>query len=279
MDDKIIVPPIKCQGIKTKLVPFIKQNIIWGNKGYWVEPFLGSGVVVFNIAPKRAILSDTNEHIINFYLGVQNGSITPNSVRAYLEKEGAMLSIRDDDYYYIVRDRFNIDHNPLDFLFLNRACFNGVMRFNRKGGFNVPYNHKPDRFSKAYITKIVNQVDKVSRVIKSNDYKFVVSDWRDSLRVVSKNDYVYLDPPYIGRHADYFNQWSEADADDLANAIKALPSHFAYSMWMENRYRINEHNLKHFLNFHTEKIEHFYHVGSKVALRNSMTEGLILNYG
>jgi hypothetical protein len=68
-------PPIKCQGIKTKLVPFIFRNICWDESkgGRWIEPFLGSGVVVLNLAPERALLTDTNQHIIHFYQAIQCG--------------------------------------------------------------------------------------------------------------------------------------------------------------------------------------------------------------
>ena len=61
---KTIVPPIKCQGIKTKLVPFIKDNIIRNPNGTWIEPFVGTGVVAFNLAPQRAFLLDKNQYII-----------------------------------------------------------------------------------------------------------------------------------------------------------------------------------------------------------------------
>ena len=63
---KIIIPPIKIQGIKSKIVPEIQNNLTWNKEGKWIEPFLGSGVVLFNIQPNTAVLSDTNPHIINF---------------------------------------------------------------------------------------------------------------------------------------------------------------------------------------------------------------------
>ena len=94
------VPPIKCQGIKTKLVPFIFGNINWNGTGRWIEPFLGSGVVLFNLAPKRALAADSNPHIISFYRGIQTKSITAVGVRWFLEKEGALLSRRGQEYYY-----------------------------------------------------------------------------------------------------------------------------------------------------------------------------------
>ena len=64
--EKIITPPIKCQGIKTKLVPFIIENVQRDENGLWIEPFVGTGAVAFNIAPARALLCDKNRHIISF---------------------------------------------------------------------------------------------------------------------------------------------------------------------------------------------------------------------
>ena len=52
-NSKVIVPPIKCQGIKTKIVPFIKRKVERNPDGVWIEPFVGTGVVAFNIVPKK----------------------------------------------------------------------------------------------------------------------------------------------------------------------------------------------------------------------------------
>ena len=83
----IVVPPIKSQGIKTKLVPWI-QALVPKVSGKWIEPFLGTGVVAFNSGFRKALLNDTNPHVICFYQGVKNREITPQGFRAYLEKEG-----------------------------------------------------------------------------------------------------------------------------------------------------------------------------------------------
>ena len=158
------VPPVKCQGIKTKLIKFISQSISWNGKGKWVEPFLGSGVVLFNICPKRALVSDTNKHIIQIYLEIQSNKITPSIVRDFLEDNSNKLLKDGQEYYNFIRTRFNETGSALDLIFLNRSCFNGIMRFNSKGKYNVPFGHKPERFRKAYITKIVNQVKWVSDI-------------------------------------------------------------------------------------------------------------------
>ncbi|ATS18606.1 hypothetical protein BRW62_07385 [Parathermosynechococcus lividus PCC 6715] len=73
---RVLVPPIKCQGIKTKLVPWIKAIIPADFDGRWIEPFMGSGVVVFNVRPRKALLADSNPHLINFYQAVAKGEIT-----------------------------------------------------------------------------------------------------------------------------------------------------------------------------------------------------------
>ena len=132
-EERIIVPPIKCQGIKTKLIPFIRDNIETPENGIWIEPFLGSGVVAFNVAPKRALLTDKNQYIIAFYRGIQDSSITGQTVREFLEYHSPMLEHGGTEYYHKMRDEFNKNKDPLYFLFLNRADFNGMIRFNRKG--------------------------------------------------------------------------------------------------------------------------------------------------
>lgn len=276
---RVIVPPIKCQGIKTKLVPFILSNVKWDGRGRWIEPFLGSGVVLFNVQPERALVSDSNIHIITLYKRIADGSLTPERVEAYLKREGAKLLSGGAEYYYEVRKRFNTSHDPLDFLFLSRACFNGVMRFNKKGEFNVPFCNKPDRFRQAYVTKITNQVLALARVMRGKEWEFRSCDWRECLAEAREGDFVYLDPPYIGRHVDYYNHWTEEDAIELAKVAQSLPCGVALSMWKENKYRANGHLSDHWSGMVERTFSHYYHVGSLETLRNSMEEALMITPG
>lgn len=278
MTEKVYVPPIKIQGIKTKLVPLIRKNVIIDGNTLWIEPFMGSGVVGFNIEPHRAIFADTNPHIINFYNQVKGGIITPYSVRAFLEQEGKRLEAGDDEYYYAVRRRFNADHNPLDFLFLNRACFNGMIRFNKYYEFNVPYGHKPQRFARAYITKIVNQVAHVSELIQRHSWDFLCQPFEQTIALAGKNAFVYCDPPYIGRHVDYYDSWDEASELTLHNALIRSGARFMLSTWNHNDYRANEYIPKIWSDCYKITREHFYHVGAKEVNRNPIVEALLTNY-
>ena len=81
MKTTVIVPPIKCQGIKTKLISSTKSLADQQNFDPWIEPFCGSGVVAFNLQPKKALLADANIHIINFYNDLKTQQINPNLVK------------------------------------------------------------------------------------------------------------------------------------------------------------------------------------------------------
>lgn len=273
------VPPIKCQGIKSKLVRFIMANVRWDGRGRWIEPFLGSGVVLFNVQPERALVNDLNPHIIALYQKIYGGALSSEMAKAHLTQEGHKLLCQGESYYYSVRDRFNQTGDPLDFLFLNRSCFNGVMRFNSQGKFNVPFCRKPDRFRPAYVTKIANQIRAIYKIMLGKEWEFRAGDWRACLADARQGDFVYLDPPYIGRHTDYYDQWSEHDAAELAQAAMALPCGFALSMWKQNKYRVNAHLAQYWGGAVERTIAHFYHVGSTEDLRHSMEEALLIKPG
>jgi DNA adenine methylase len=272
------VPPLKCQGIKTKLAEWIKDHTALEKDGTWFEPFMGSGVVGFNVRPYRAVFADVNPHIINFYNAIQRGEITPGIVREFLEQEGARLHEKGEVHYYEIRERFNQSGNSLDMLFLNRACFNGVMRFNRKGQFNVPFGHKPERFAKAYITKIANQIKYVQQAIGQYDWRFVCMDFRKVIPDARQGDFIYCDPPYIGRHVDYFNAWSENDEQELYDLLSTTPAKFILSTWHSNCFRSNSAIEKYAYRFTILTREHFYHVGASEKNRNPMLEAIVLNY-
>jgi len=275
-----LVPPLKCQGIKTKLVSEISRLAQTQVSERWVEPFCGSCVVALNVQPKRALLSDSNIHIIRLYQEIKDGILTPGVAKIFLKEEGEKLRVDGEAYYYAIRERFNAHPTSLDFLFLNRSCFNGVMRFNRHGKFNVPYGHKPERFAQAYVTKITNQIKRISEVISVCDWTFTASDFRKTLASARPGDLVYADPPYAGRHVDYFNSWLESDETELGDLLKNLPCSFILSTWHSNEFRTNAMIERNWNDprFHLLMREHFYHVGATEDLRHPMIEALITNF-
>lgn len=276
---RVIVPPIKSQGIKTKLVPWI-QALVPNVNGRWIEPFLGTGVVAFNSGFRRALLSDTNPHIIRFYQEIADRHITPKSVREYLEKEGAELERapeRGYAHFRAVRDRFNAAHHPLDFLFLSRAGFNGMMRFNRAGEWNIPFCQKPKRFSRAYITKVANQVHDVACLIQP-DWVFSVDSFEKAIAEAERDDVIYCDPPYIGRYVDFYSGWTQDDERRLFDLLSATPARFILSTWHHNDYRANQFIEALWNKFNIVTRDHFYHSGGKIENRRSIVEALVFNF-
>lgn len=281
-----IVPPIKSQGIKTKLVPWINDIIRRSGLDLahtnWVEPFFGTGVVGLN-APigGQHYVADSNPHIVNFYNGVLTGDITPQNMRTYLENEGRLLSEADENgyaHYRKVRERFNTGHSPFDFIFLSRAGFNGMMRFNRRGEWNIPFCKKPNRFAPAYITKICNQIAAAQRVICQGQWEFHNQGFLETIEKAQADDLIYCDPPYYGRYVDYYNGWTEEDEEALFHALQNTPAHFILSTWHHNEFRANDMIYRFWNNFNVETQEHFYQAGGHLENRHAMVEALVFNF-
>ncbi len=279
MAAKVIVPPIKSQGIKTKLVPWIR-DLVPSRSGHWIEPFLGTGVVGFNMGFEQAVMSDSNPHIIRFYAGVQAGKITPAVVKEFLHREAELLRNAGDngyDHFRLVRDRFNASFEPLDLLFLSRAGFNGMMRFNKSGKWNIPFCQKPDRFRGAHVTKIVNQVKAVAHLIKPA-WQFINRPFEEVIPMAQAGDVIYCDPPYHGRYVDYYNGWTEENEAKLCELLSATPARFILSTWHHNDWRANEMVPKYWARFNIVTRDHFYHGGAKEENRKPIVEALVFNF-
>ena len=200
-----------------------------------------------------------------------------------VEKEGAILSEAPNngyEHYLKIRSRFNAgEFSPYDFIFLSRAGFNGMMRFNNKGHWNIPFCKKPDRFAQAYVTKITNQVTKVSQIIqKEPDWTFHNKSFADIIPLATENDIIYCDPPYYGRHVDYFNGWTEHDEELLFNLLSETKAKFILSTWHHNDWRKNEMIDKFWNKFNVVTKDHFYHNGASIENRRTVVEALVCNF-
>jgi len=276
--NKIIKPPLKYQGIKTKLVPFIEDVVQLKKDELWIEPFMGSGVVGFNMSPEQAVMSDLNEHVIHFYKTIANKENEPEYVKEFLETQGKLLSEYGEKYYYVVRERFNDQYEPLDLLFLSYSCFNGIMRFNQKGGYNVPFCKNINRFSKTFINKIVKQYKDVYNLLNEN-WMFINGDYQEIIEhFADDNSIIYCDPPYIGRNNNYIDSWTEKNEKILYELLNKTNARFVLSTWVEAKGKQNECIEKYWKDFNIYTKDHFYNVGPKTENRYAVTEALITNF-
>lgn len=134
---------------------------------------------------------------------------------------------------------------------------------------------KPNRFAQSLVTKISNQVENISQIISNGDYTFVNQDFTETLKQLKPTDFVYSDPPYIGRHVDYFDSWTEEEEIILKEGLSKTK--FILSTWLSNKYRTNEYVFSVWYDCYVTTKEHFYHVGGKEANRNAVYEALLSN--
>ena len=276
----MIIPPIKIQGKKTKIVPKIMEiadGLLSEHPEIdtWVEPFLGSGVVAFNCPGriKKVIVNDINPHIIKFYKGVADGTITPDRIREVFDIHNQNLLKDGYDYYNRIKDRFNRSFDTMDFLFLTRTGFNGVMRFNNSGKWNVPFCKLNNRLSKNVIDDLASSVDELSRLFKSKDFTFCNRSFEEVIATAPENSIFYCDPPYYGLQVQYFKGWGKEDEIRLNEMLK--DKMFIYSTWLEDGIRENMMINEYWGEYEIEGKKHKYNVAEKAEKSNQVTEGLI----
>lgn len=279
MGDRFIVPPLKIQGRKHKLLEFLLAHFPKNIEGRWIEPFLGSGIVVFNARPKRAILGDKNPYIIEFYQKIYKKDINLSEMKEYLIEEGKKIKEHGADYYYEVRDRFNKQKNIFDFLVINRASFSGVIRFNAMGEFNTAYSYYNRALEEDKVNKIVDKIKMIMKVMEDKEWEFYVGDWTKVMHLdISNSDFIYMDPPYNNKHG-YYEAWDDKNTKTVLDFAIEAPCKVAISSWYQHGDTINkvleEYHDK--LNFYYAY--HKYHVGAIAGRRNKkVIEVLIANY-
>jgi len=156
--------------------------------GRYFEPFLGGGAVFFQAQPVSAVLSDTNERLIELYTVVRD---QPLELEALLREHASSHS---KSYYYQVRGM--VLHSPVaraaKFLYLNRTCWNGLYRENLSGHFNVPIGTKE--------TVIFENDDFIAWSNALADARLECRDFEEAIEDTVKGDFIFVDPPYTVRH-------------------------------------------------------------------------------
>ena len=186
-------PIIKWAGGKRQLINDIVMNLPETYNEYY-EPFVGRGAVVFHLEPKYAYVNDLNSELINMYKQIK---IRPNKLIKLLNIHKVHHS---KEYFYEIRklDR-NIEaykqlselEKAARFIYLNKTCFNGLCRFNKKNEFNAPIG----RYKNPLICDEEN-IKKMSQYFHNSHIKFFNKDFEKFLKLPLKDDFVYLDPPY-----------------------------------------------------------------------------------
>lgn len=190
----MIGPCVKWAGGKRRISHFI-QKFAPVRIDRYIEPFLGSGAVFFYLAqtkPKfKAILSDTNDELINLYKCVRDNVadlvdiLRLHELNYYNEPES---------YYYHIRDSViptSRTEKAAKLLFLNKTCYNGLYRVNKSGLFNVPHG----TYERPTICNSSN-LKNLSVLLNLSDAEIICEDYKNITSQCVKSDFIYLDPPY-----------------------------------------------------------------------------------
>jgi len=155
---------------------------------------------------KEFYLFDANEDLINCYNAIKKNTHSVIKKLKALEKEYlAKDRTARRDFYYHIRQQFNLEKSPSQLIFLNKTCYNGLYRANRKGEFNVPFGD----YTNPTICDVENLLA-VSEVLRKA--QILCGDFEDSYKYIDKKTFVYFDPPYrpISRTAS-FTSYSKDD--------------------------------------------------------------------
>src|SRR5690625_49779 len=189
----LIKPFVKWVGGKRQLLDEIYKYMPDDGYSTYYEPFLGGGALFLNEQPKKAIVNDGNEELINAYKVIQS------NVEELIEKLKVHKENNSEDYFYDIRAW---DRNPLyeelsdvekaaRLIYLNKTCFNGLYRVNSSGFFNTPYGRYKD-------PNIVNEhgLRALNTYFNSAEIKFMTGDFEHAVKYIRSGAFVYFDPPY-----------------------------------------------------------------------------------
>ena len=284
-------PFLKWAGGKTQILRQIEENLPndlkEGKIKKYIEPFVGGGAVLFYLLQKyrfkEVVINDINEDLILCYKVIKNDVNSLIEELSSLREEFLLLNEQKrKDFYYKVRDEFNKNKNNFDevkrvsqFIFLNKTCYNGLYRVNKKGNFNVPYGRYKN-------PKIFNEenLKNVSKILKN--VKILQGDFEIIEEFVDDRSFVYFDPPYKPLNkTSYFTSYTKYDFNDndqikLAEFYRKLDKRGSKLM-LSNSYNI-EFFEKLYEGFNIKKVVAKRMINCKGSRRSNIYELLILNY-
>ncbi len=243
-------PFIKWAGGKRQLLPELKKRLPSNFNNYY-EVFLGGGALFFDLQVQNAFLNDINEELISVYKEIRDN---PYKLMEELDK---LETLHNKEYYYEIREWDRLPHwdeitsvkKAARMIYLNKSCFNGLYRINKKGEFNVPFNQK----------EIISTYDKenilnISELLNDSKIYIFNKDFEEISNSANKDDFLFFDPPYDLLKKDTFDSYTKDSFGKegqirLAKLFKKLDERGCFLM-------LTNHNTELIQNLYSEyKIE------------------------
>jgi DNA adenine methylase len=298
-------PFLKWAGGKNQLLAqfqnYYPQKLLQGKVKRYIEPFLGGGAVFFFLQSQynfeEIILNDINEELILTYYVAQNNVNELIEQLEILENrylEGDM--IKKEEIFYEQRELFNIEKKTLNYnmfsnewidhaskmIFLNKTCFNGLYRQNKKGEYNVPFGKR----KKVTICDKDNLIAVNSALKKVN---LLIGDFENVTNFIDENSFLYIDPPYRPlNETSSFNDYSKIPFDDesqkrLADWVRIVVDKKGACFMLSNSDPKNVNGNDNFFEdiykgYNIVRVKATRNINSKGSGRGEINELLIYNY-
>lgn len=228
-------PILKYPGGKSKEIPEILAHMPREYNRY-IEPFFGGGALYFYLENENSIINDVNSRLIDFYKDVANNY---DEMREQLDKIEKIYKINQLDYeerkkdfpddriknfnedlFYEMRNLFNnnISKKYLDsviYFFINKTAYSGMIRYNKKGEFNVPFGRYKN-LNTQLLTKNHHKLLKTAKIYNGS--------YKDIFAMAKQDDFMFLDPPYDCQFTNYGNgkEFTEMQHRELCEEYKKL---------------------------------------------------------
>ena len=210
-------PMIKYRGGKSKEIPHIMKHIPVYN-GRYIEPFFGGGAVFFHLEPEHAIINDINAPLMAFYRGVRDNY---QNLRQELDAIEALYKVNraafdalkalhpdehvedhNEELYYEIRNMYNNlaekqYSDALIYFFINKTAYSGMIRYNARGEFNVPFGRYKN-FNTGLVTELHSELLRRAELFNG--------DYSEIFNMSQQGDFMFLDPPYDCIFSDYGNE-------------------------------------------------------------------------
>ena len=243
-------PLIKWSGGKSREIKYFRK---YYPKYFYkfMEPFVGSGAVFFDLEFSNNLISDTHDELINFYIQIQLG----NGSKIY---ELMSRFPNNEETYYFIRDEF-IPQNDVErafvFFFLRKTCYRGMLRYNKKGKFNIPYG----RYRTINYELLLN--DSYRELLSRTDimgcsYKKIFEDYNSS------SNFIFLDPPYDSTFTNYgfstFGKQEHAELHDYfvstKNKCLLVIGKTDFIVKLYRKYVVEEYDKKYAFKIHSNRV-------------------------
>jgi DNA adenine methylase len=243
-------PIVKWSGGKKDEIKMFK-HLIPDNINTYLEPFVGGGALFFHLNPAKSVISDVHKELTDLYQSVKDGH--SDEIHTFMTN-----TANEEETYYKIRDEFEVT-TPLDnakrFYYLRKTCYRGMLRYNQKGKFNIPFGRYKTFNFEEIKNKEYEALLKRTEVL-SQSFEHIFTHYNDA------TNFMFLDPPYDSEFTDYgYCSFGKEEQQKLAECFKTtkirclmIIGKTAFIEELYKGYIVSEYDKKYKFKIHSGRV-------------------------